>query len=583
VRAFVVFPALLACLVCFSHITHASALRYEVQGVKGDVLENINAWLGAEPATSQERLSFVLTAPERVERSLKALGYYDASIDIDVTESEPQWLVLVQVELNEPVRLRSVSVVLTGDALDDEAFASGLSKNPLIEGDILNHGQYDRFKRSLQNLAQRRGYRDAQFTQHRVAVYPPDRVADVTMTFDSGSRYHFGNLSYQDDLLNQEQLDALLTFQPGEPYEAIKLQRFQSQLQATGFFSSVVVQPQPPEPDSTLIPVELRTLAAKRHKVDLGVGYSTDTEERVSMTWRTPRINRSGHSQETRVQWSPVNPGGRFTYSIPLTHPLQDTLQLSARLEDDEYGDLESRQREFRVRRERKADKWIYSYSLRHLNESWKVGPEERENEYLLPGITLSRKWRQGSLVDPREGFSQYYEMEFGNSTVASNADLIRGYTNLVYVKSFRDRHRMVVRSELGAVYVPDSDRNKLAPSLNFFTGGSQSIRGYAYQSLGNETQLTRSNGTERTIVVGGTRLLVGSVEYQYYVNENWRAALFIDGGDAFDDGEYEVNYGAGFGVHYLTPVGAIKLDLANPVTEDNPKWRFHINIGAEF
>ena len=81
---------------------------------------------------------------------------------------------------------------------------------------------------------------------------------------------------------------------------------------------------------------------------------------------------------------------------------------------------------------------------------------------------------------------------------IPSNANLVRGYSNFVYVKSLTERHRMVLRSELGAVYVPDSDRGKLAPSLNFFAGGSQSIRGYAYQSLGNEIFLTRSDGSPR-------------------------------------------------------------------------------------
>ncbi len=66
-------------------------------------------------------------------------------------------------------------------------------------------------------------------------------------------------------------------------------------------------------------------------------------------------------------------------------------------------------------------------------------------------------------------------------------------------------------------------------------------------------------------------------------MNDTWRGALFVDAGDAFDEGEFEVNVGVGFGVHYLTPVGAIKLELANSVSEDDPSWRFIINIGAEF
>ena len=40
---------------------------------------------------------------------------------------------------------------------------------------------------------------------------------------------------------------------------------------------------------------------------------------------------------------------------------------------------------------------------------------------------------------------------------------------------------------------------------------------------------------------------------------------------------------GAGFGVHYLAPVGAVRLEFANPFSEDKPDWRVHLAIGAEF
>ena len=126
-------------------------------------------------------------------------------------------------------------------------------------------------------------------------------------------------------------------------------------------------------------------------------------------------------------------------------------------------------------------------------------------------------------------------------------------------------------------------DRLDLAPSLNFFAGGSQSIRGYGYQSIGNELDVQGEDGTVRRLVVGGERLLTASAEYQYSFSQSWRGALFVDAGDAFDEGEFNLNVGAGFGVHYVTQIGAIRLELANPVTDDNPSWRVHLAVGAEF
>ena len=95
--------------------------------------------------------------------------------------------------------------------------------------------------------------------------------------------------------------------------------------------------------------------------------------------------------------------------------------------------------------------------------------------------------------------------------------------------------------------------------------------------------EVEQDDGSFRTFVVGGTRLVTASLEYQYIVNQNWRGAVFADAGDAFDEGDLDVNYGVGVGVHYLTPVGAIKMEIANPVGSDTPDWRFHFNIGADF
>ena len=262
---------------------------------------------------------------------------------------------------------------------------------------------------------------------------------------------------------------------------------------------------------------------------------------------------------------------------------MNDVLQLSAYLQDNEYGDLDSRQKGLSVRREMIRGNWISSYSLRTLDESWELGNLHVDNDYVLPGATLSHKTRSGSLVDPEAGFHQVYRVEGGHRDIGSDINLFRAIGNFKFVAPLAQDHRLVARAELGAVFISDDDRGDLAPSLTFFAGGSQNLRGFSYQSIGNEVAFTGPDGGTRNFTIGGDRLLIGSIEYQYYFTDTWRGALFVDGGDAFDEGEFDAHFGAGFGVHYMSPVGAIRLELANDVSEDNPSWRLHINIGAEF
>jgi len=120
--------------------------------------------------------------------------------------------------------------------------------------------------------------------------------------------------------------------------------------------------------------------------------------------------------------------------------------------------------------------------------------------------------------------------------------------------------------------------------SHRFFAGGDQSIRGFDYQSQG-PTITVNSDTQTKELVVGGRYLAVGSLEYQYYFAPAWRAALFTDGGNAFDFREsenFDLLYSVGTGVHWISPIGPVRLDVAYGLSESDPEVKFHITIGAE-
>jgi translocation and assembly module TamA len=561
----------------------AANLAFSVTGLEGEPQRNVLAWLGSAPETPHERLNFVVSARDRVERSLQALGFYTPDIDIDVQRTDPVWQLAIAVDPGEPVRIRDINIQILGQAADDAKFARLIADVDFSSGDVLHHGQYESFRNSLLSLGQQRGYLDAKIVLSSVKVEVAAGTADVSIHYKSGSRYRFGELIHDEELVDFELLDALRTFRQGDYFEQSKLQAFQAQLQRTNYFSGVVVRPLRDQAEQGQVPIVVKLQAAKRHNFDVGVGYSTDTEERVSLTWRTPKINRYGHSQVTRLEYSRINPSGRFTYTIPLGHPLDDILQLWARTEENEFGDVDSQQEELGTRREVRQGKWIYGYSLRGLNESWEILESNRTNDYLLLGASLSRRVQSGPSVDPTSGFNQLYTLEVGSQELGSDVDLIRFTSNFRYVFTPWPRHRVVSRAEFGVAEIPSGDRADLAPSLNFFAGGSHSIRGFAYQSLGNRVDVTKSKGDAKSLVIGGDRLVVGSLEYQYYFTDTWRGALFADGGDAFDDGEFDANYGAGVGIHYISSVGAIRLEIAKGLSDDNPDWRLHVTVGVEF
>ena len=575
--------SLLILLLMSSAAGAATTLKFSVVGIEGEQKKNVLAYLGAAPESDENRRNFVVSARDKVESALQALGYYQPEIEIDLQRTEPKWRLSIVVNAGEPVRVRDINIQILGAAANDDNFTRLTSDTGFSSGDVLHHGRFESFRENVLSLGQRRGYLRGEIVASRIEVQVEAGTADVMLWYDSGPRLRFGEIIVDNTLIDSDLFDSMLTFQSGDYFDQVRLQQLQSRLQRTHYFSSVIVLPQRKRSLGDRVPIMVNLQRAKRHSFDVGVGYSTDTEERMSLTWRTPRINRHGHSQQTRLEYSPINPSGRFTYSIPVSDPLTDVVQLWARVEENEFGDIDSRQNELGIKRETKNRNWIYGYSLRELNESWDIAGYSASNDYLLFGGSVSRRTHRGSIVDPEWGFSQLYTVEAAADQLGSDLDLLRFTAALRYVVTPVPRNRVVTRLDLGQIKIAKGDRRDLAPSLAFFAGGSQSIRGYAYQSLGDELTVVEPNGETKTFVVGGDRLAIGSLEYQYYFTDTWRGALFVDAGDAFNGGDFDAKVGAGFGVHYVTPVGPVRVELANSVSEDDPSWRLLFAIGAEF
>ncbi|HAI23845.1 MAG TPA: outer membrane protein assembly factor, partial [Alcanivorax sp.] len=118
------------------------------------------------------------------------------------------------------------------------------------------------------------------------------------------------------------------------------------------------------------------------------------------------------------------------------------------------------------------------------------------------------------------------------------------------------------------------SDVTELPASIRFFAGGDASVRGFAYESLG-----PLDNDGE---VIGGRHLLVGSLEYDHPISEQWSLAVFTDAGNAFNNfDDYEIRHSAGFGVRWRSPLGPIRVDFARGI-EEGREWRLHLSMGPD-
>jgi translocation and assembly module TamA len=124
--------------------------------------------------------------------------------------------------------------------------------------------------------------------------------------------------------------------------------------------------------------------------------------------------------------------------------------------------------------------------------------------------------------------------------------------------------------------YTGVDEFNRLPTNLRFFAGGDSSIRGYGYKTLGPTDEFGN--------VVGGKGQLVGSIEFDYLIKPKWAIAGFVDAGNAFDDSDFDVKVGAGFGVRWQSPIGPLGIDLGFPVDDPDSEdsVRLHFRMGPD-
>lgn len=578
--------------VFFTNLALANNLTVTLDGeLTKAVKKNIFSYLGTLPQTDLERSAFIYSAKENTVKALNSLGYYQADIGV-VVEEEP-WNLKLIIQLNEPTLLDKININITGAAQYDPAFIALLNNIDIHQGDKLHHGKYETIKSDLLSLALQRGYFDGNLIDSNITIKQGFHNANININYESGPRYRFGEVTFSDFDLKPQLLSGMIPFKKGDYYNTYDFHKLQQQLQSTQYFSNVQVLPAITQESSVndfTMPINVTLSPAKSHQFDFGVGYATDTKFRLSVGWRTPLINQYGHFQETKIEYSQINPTGNFIYSIPLGHPTEDLLQFKVTVETDEYPDLTSKVYSAQIGRVLSKEDWNRQIYTRVHQEAWVYNLDEvapnidwstKDNvQYIIPGILWSRTIRGGSALDPSSGFRQVYNIEGAHLKAGSDNSFFRIHGRWNYITTLKPKHRLVTRAELGAIYI-DRDA-ELAPSLRFYAGGDQSIRGFAYQSIGSTIPASSDPENTEEIVVGGTRLMVASVEYQYYLTNKWRMAFFSDGGSVANKGEFNPVYSFGSGIHYLTPVGAVKFDYAYGFDGDKKTKRIHISLGAE-
>lgn len=571
-------PLSLISLLVACTATSAANIRLQLEGLTGEAEKNVRARLSTiqRDEVSPDR-RFRARVDNAIREGLKALGYYQPGIDFEL-KPPPQkgrQVFIVRVAPGEPVRIGGVDVILRGGARDDDDYLALLKKRPVV-GTILNHGDYDNFKKDLTRLALRKGYFDGKFLKNQLGVALSRHQAFWDIDYDSGQRYRFGAVTFTGSQIREQYLQNLLPFKPGDDYEAQDIAELNRRLSATGWFNSVVVAPEFAKAyKNKILPLTGTVSARSKNAIETGIGYSTDVGPRLKVTWKKPWVNTYGHSLSASASLSSPEQQLDFSYKIPLlANPVEQYYLVQGGYKRTRLNDTESDSTTLALSRyQQLASGWQRAINLRWSLDDFTQGNLTNTTILFYPGVMLSRARSRGGLI-PTWGDSQRYSVDYSSTAWGADVDFLVLQAQNVWIRSLDSGHRFVARGNLGWIETDDFD--EVPPDLRFFAGGDRSIRGYKYKSISPRDSADK--------LTGASKLVTGSLEYQYNVSGKWWGAIFVDGGEAVNDirrSNWKV--GAGVGIRWESPVGPIKLDFAAPVGDKTARGlQLYLGLGPE-
>lgn len=573
---------LFAIFILVTISTHPAFAQIEVKvkivGLNKQLEQNVRLSLSIEQQKNSEFITegrlkrLHKNAPMEISKALQPFGYYQSTVNSELIQgTDNSWEAIYQVSPGKPVPVGTFDVELDADSQQNPDFAGLLENFPLKPGRTFNHLEYEKFKNDLGQIASEQGYINAHFTEHRVEIDLQHYQANIYLHFVADKRFRFGEVVFSDAVLDDQLLRRFVPFKKGDAYTLNGLIDLQQALNDTDYFSKVEVSPGVVDKEKLEIPVNVLIKPRKRHRINVGLGYGTDTGQRTKIDWQFPRLNSRGHKLNTDASVSQLGYSLGAQYRIPVFNPRTDQFIFSTGVVNEKTDSSESTVNTIGMSLNQNRGNWRESISLNYQLEDYTVAGDEGKTSLLLPGINWSRVWGARRLL-AIDGIRLDIAIRLASSNLYSDVSFSQLRAGIKSIHPLTDNSRLILRGEWGRTYTSEFDQ--LPSSVRFFAGGSQSVRGYKYQSLGPLDETGE--------VVGGQYLLEGTAEFEYSLNDHWGLALFMDAGNALDNLDDPLQQGAGFGVRWQSPVGPVRIDFASAINQQGEPWRLHINIGPD-
>jgi len=538
---------------------------------------------------------------ERLEVALHAFGYYDGKVDltiaghalddpdlVDEIDALPKGAsadIQVRFELGPLYHLRRISI--DGDVPDTLRGKLGIAS-----GDVaLASKVLDAQSRLLAALGED-GYPLAS-VQGPVAVADgQEHVLDVTISAQAGPRAQIGPIRLNGLVrVDEDFVRRRLLVHPGDRYSPSRIEKTRTDLLGLGVFSGVTVHHAEALDAQGRIPLVFDLQERPRHGVGLGAAYSTDLGGSAKLTWS--QRNLLGGAEQLNLSAAATGLGGTaseglgYNVTAQLIKPdlvhRDQSLAINVGAIDQKLEAYDQNALSSGVSLNRKFSA-LWSAGVGVTAERERILQEGLTHDYTLLGLPLSGQFNDTGVTNPlddtlrgvRATLTVTPTESFGptNATfiiLQANASTYLDLASLGWAPTGRSviAMRVLMGSAIGAA--PFS----LPPDQRFYGGGSTTVRGFRFQSIGPQFPDQKP--------IGGTSIDAATLELRERVTADWGMAAFVDAGQVGTTSvplRNKVYVGAGLGMRYYTPIGAIRLDLAVPVNKQPGSDNFEVYVG---
>ena len=484
----------------------------------------------------------------------------------------------------------------------------GLSPGaPAVAGDVLAAGS------NLQAALQDTGYAFAAVEKPVAYEVPAQHILNLTFSVTSGPRVRIGAISIKGlASVHESRLRRRLMVHTGDLYDAAAVEKARQDLLSIGLFQTVSVSLGGADGEQR-VPITFAVREAKKYTIGVSAAYSSDLGGSVGVNWSDRNV--LGNGEQLTASATAINLGGSATtglgydatvgYLIPDFRRRDQTLGFQVRgLRQALQAYTQTGETLGTTLTRKLSTLWSLTTGLSYEHEIIK-----QENlvtcPLLVPGMTpvkqcpiahykynlallpISAYYDSTNLASPLIDPTHGYRISINVTPTLSYGT--SGKTFIVMqgsIATYYDVHQLLAgdppgRSVLAARVLSGAalgaTQFSLPPDQRFYAGGSGTVRGYRYQSVG--PQFADGNPT------GGTNMQALNLELRQRVGTNFGFVVFADSGGVSSSSGSVYRVGVGAGVRYYTSIGPIRFDVAVPAQKrpNDDNFEIYIGLGQAF